>query len=111
MKNGFFTLLLFGVLLSASGAQAAECMLNVTRIPCPGKEEKALAAYRGQKTTQERKKVGSVAACRREAEKACAIVRKGSLKSKSIRGAFNGEAIDGGTDLCDQLRPDFNQCK
>ena len=110
MKNGFFTLFVFAATFASAQAFAGECKMTITREACPGKDAQAYEPYKGQKTTEESKKVGSADACKKEADKACAIVRKGLLKSKSIKARFDGKDVEGGSELCDQKRADYNQC-
>lgn len=104
-------LLVIGALFLASSAMAGDCSLTIKRVPCPGKADEAFKPYGGKEVTHESKKVGSAEACAKEAEKACAIVRKGILKAKEITALYSDAAVEGGKNFCDANRPDFNQCK
>lgn len=82
---------LFAVL---SQSVFAECMLNIDRTPCPGKEAEAKKPYDGKNPTDE--KVGKAkdeAACVAAGEKAAKIVRKGTLSKKLVKISFDGKAV------------------
>ncbi len=83
------------VLFSSISAQAGDCVLKISREACPGKETEAFKPYNGKKETEEKKAAGDEAACKKEAEKAAKIVRKGTLTSKSVTATFDGKAVTG----------------
>ena len=90
-------------------AFAGECVLTVTREACPGKDDAAYKPYGGQKTKPMNKSASDEAACRKAVEQECKIVRKGVLKSKSIKATFDGKDLDGGKDQCAGHK-DYDRC-
>jgi hypothetical protein len=86
-------------LVLSSSAFAGECLLSITRVPCPGKDVEAFKPYAGQKTTEEKKSSADAVACTKEAEKASKIVRKGTLAKKTVLAKFDGAAVDGGKEF------------
>ena len=118
LRNLFFTMALTATSLSVSTAFAGECILNVTREACPGKEKESYEKCKGQKSCNENKKTGSAEACAKEAVKACQNKRLDQTKSKVIKAKFAGAELEGGKDFCAAKvdgvfdpATDFNHCK
>ncbi len=108
------SIMMFGLLCALSASSfAGECVLDVTRTACPGKEAESYKKCDGKQSCTETKKTGTAAACAKEAVKACDNIGDRQLitKSKVITATFNGEKVEGGKDFCDTNRPDFNKCK
>jgi hypothetical protein len=83
------TLLVFT--FASQAAFAGDCVLNVTRQACPGKEEAAFKPYGGKPTSEEKKSADSADDCKALAAKAAKIVRKGTLVSKDVTAMFDGK--------------------
>jgi len=83
------------VLFSSISAQAGDCVLKIAREACPGKETEAYKPYNGKKETEEKKSAADEAACKKEADKAAKIVRKGTLSAKTVSATFDGKAVAG----------------
>lgn len=91
------------VLFTSISAQAGDCVLKISREACPGKETEAYKPYNGKKETEEKKSAADEAACKKEAEKASKIVRKGTLSVKTVIATLDGKAVAGdfkGTSEC-----------
>lgn len=93
------------ILFSALSAQAGDCVLKIAREACPGPENEteAYKPYNGKRETEEKKSVGDEAACKKEAETAAKIIRKGILSQKKVTATFDGKAVAGdfkGTAKC-----------
>jgi hypothetical protein len=91
------------VLFSSLSAQAGDCVLKISREACPGKETEAYKPYNGKKETEEKKSAADEAACKKEADKASKIVRKGTLSTKTVTATFDGKPVAGdfkGTSNC-----------
>ena len=87
-----FSLLVLATLVTQSAF--GECMLNVDRTPCPGKEIEAKKPYDGKNPTDE--KIGKAkdeAACTIAGEKAAKIVRSGTLAKKVVKISFDGKSL------------------
>lgn len=89
-----FTALIGIALLGATTVWAGECVIDITRDACPGKDAEAYKPYDGKKTTQEKKKVKDEADCETFANKSAKIVRKGTLSKKTVQAAYDGKKID-----------------
>ena len=89
-------------------ANAAECVMTVTREACPGHETSCYSKCNGQPTCDETKKVGSKDACEKEAIRNCTVFRPGETKTKKVSAKLNGEALNGGADFCSPAKPEYN---
>jgi hypothetical protein len=90
------------------------CVLKVTRVACSRDTEKeSFKKCDGRATCLEQKKTGSEAACEKEALKACENLgdRQQYTKSKTVTAKYRGKDIAGGNSVCDENRPDFNNCE
>jgi hypothetical protein len=85
------------ILVFANAANAGQCKLKINRVACPGRDVEAYKPYNGKKITEEtlKKNIVDETACKEEAEKACKIVRKGTLATKTVTATFNGKPIAG----------------
>jgi len=90
-------ILMMGLVLSSISASAGICEMTIDRKACPGQEEKALAPYKdkGGNPTVEKKPAGDLAECKKKADEASKIIRKGTLTSKTVTAKFGAE--DAGT--------------
>lgn len=91
-----------------AGAMAAECVITVTRIACPGREEICYSKCGGKPTCDETKQVASKEACEAEARKNCTVFRPGDTKSKKVTAKYDGAELNGGEDFCAPPKPEFN---
>lgn len=105
-------LLMFSLAFSsaATTAIAGDCVLNVTRTACPGKEAESYKKCDGKQSCEEMKETSSAEACAKEALKACDNARLDITKSKVITASFDGAPVEGGKNFCEANRPDFNKC-
>jgi len=108
-KLGIFSLSLIFSISSFAG----NCVMNVTRVSCPGVEKECFAKCAGKENCDEIKKVGSEEACNKEALKNCFVFRPGVTKSKKITATFDGKSLNGGKNYCDPVQKDFgyDTCK
>ena len=114
MKNVLGILCLSGVLLSGVTARADSkniCEVTVTRIPCKGKDAESFKKSDGKPTSTNPHKKSSLQSCTDFAKSECAILRPGVTKAKEVTAKFEGNAIEGGKNLCAADRPDFNKCE
>lgn len=102
----------FGLSL-ASTAYAAECVVNVNRTACPGKEAESYSKCGGSKSCDKTEDAGSEAACIAAAKSNCPNSRLDITKSKVVKARFDGKQLKGpfGGSFCAPNRPDFNKCK
>ncbi len=108
---------------SMSSARAADCVLHVKRIACAGQEAESYKKCDGKQECDEMKDAAtSAAACRTEAQSACANSRPMITKYKSVSSTYKGATLTGGftgdgaadaagPNFCSNKQPDFNQCK
>ncbi len=110
MARGLTTLSLLFLLLVTPplSAVAEECVLTVTRIPCPAHEELCYSKCRGQLACVEHSGANTREACAHEALLNCRIYRSGITRAKQVTATFNGEPLNDGKDFCVPARPEFN---
>ena len=89
-------------------AFAGDCVITVTRIPCPGREAICFSKCNGVATCDETKKVGTKEACEKEATRNCTVFRPGDTKAKVITAKFNDETVNDGKDFCSPAKPEYN---
>jgi hypothetical protein len=102
---------LFGLALASSAL--AECVVNVNRTACPGKESESYSKCGGSKSCDKDYAAATEAACIAAAKENCPNSRLEITKSKIVKARFNGKALKGpyGGNFCAPNRPDFNKCK
>ncbi|MBK7960169.1 MAG: hypothetical protein IPK04_02445 [Bdellovibrionales bacterium] len=101
------------LVFGAVQAQAGECVMQVTRVPCSdATKDESFKKCGGQASCPETKKTGSEKACESAAKVACENkgVRQKSTKSKTVTAKFDGKDVNGGKDVCGETHPDFNKC-
>ena len=111
MKKAIILAALFVV--SASNAFAAECVVNINRTACPGKEAESYSKCGGSKSCDKTEDASSAAACIAAAKSNCPNSRLEITKSKVVKARFDGKSLQGpyGGSFCAPSRPDFNKCK
>lgn len=102
--------LLLALSIFTTTAFAGDCTLKITRTACSGMEGESYKKCGGKQACDELKETASADACANEGLKACENTRLDITKSKVITADFDGEAVQGGKNLCDPARPDFNKC-
>lgn len=85
------------ILTLTSTVHAKECVLEIYRKPCPGKEKIAMAPYKDVNPTKEEKDLDE-AKCKAEGEKVSKIIRKGTLTEKTATVLFKGKEVAKYTD-------------
>ena len=81
------------LVLTAQSAFAADCVITIDRKACAGKEADARKPYNGKNPTEETKKLDSVEACEKFADKSSKIIRKGTLTEKTVSGKYDGKDL------------------
>ena len=100
-------LLVMAVLaLTAGSVLAGECMLQVTRTACPGKETESFSKCDGKASCNESVPAASAGQCTLKAKSACSNKRLDVTKYKKVTATYDGTAVDGGKDFCTG-HPDF----
>jgi hypothetical protein len=91
----------------------AECVVNVNRTACAGKESESYSKCGGAKSCDKTEDAASEASCIAFAKAQCPNSRLDITKSKIVKARFNGKVLSGpyGGGFCSQSRPDFNKCK
>ena len=99
--------------LSFASNALAECVVNVNRTACAGKESESYSKCGGSKSCDKDYPAATEAACIAAAKENCPNSRLEITKSKIVKARFNGKALKGpyGGNFCSQSRPDFNKCK
>jgi len=99
--------------LSMASSAFANCVVNVNRTACPGKEEVSYSKCGGAKSCDKTEDAGNVAACIAFAKAQCPNSRLDITKSKIVKARFDGKQLPGpyNGNFCSQSRPDFNKCK
>lgn len=82
-------------------ANAADCQITTQRTACPGKEQEVLAPYGGKNPTVEVVAAASADSCKAAAEQSSKIVRKGTLKGKTVSAKFGADAAGQFSDTSD----------
>ena len=95
-------------LLLPTSVYAGDCVITVTRVACPGREEICYSKCNGKPTCDEAKQLDSKDACEKEAIKNCTVFRPGDTKSKKVVAKFDGAPLNGAKDYCDPVKPEFN---
>jgi hypothetical protein len=101
----------FGLAFVSSAS--AQCVVNVNRTACPGKESESYSKCGGAKSCDKTEDAGSEASCIAFAKAQCPNSRLDITKSKIVKARFKGKALAGpyGGSFCAPNRPDFNKCK
>jgi hypothetical protein len=99
--------------LSLISTAFADCVVNVNRTACPGKEAESYTKCGGSKSCDKDYPATTEAACVAAAKENCPNSRLEITKSKIVKARFNGKVLKGpyGGNFCSQSRPDFNKCK
>jgi predicted cobalt transporter CbtA len=92
--------------MSAAAVLADDCVLQITRTACPGKEAESFSKCGGKQSCTEIKPAASAAQCSAKAKEACANSRLDITKYKKITATFGGTPVEGGKDFC-VGHPDF----
>lgn len=74
-------------------AADGNCEITTTRTACPGKEQEVLAPYGGKNPTVELKAAASAESCKTLGEQGSKIVRKGTLKGKSVSAKYDKQTF------------------
>lgn len=119
MKKSIALATLFGLSLAtfgvsfASNALAFECVVNINRTACAGKEGESYSKCGGSKACDKNEDTSTEAGCIAAAKANCPNSRLDITKSKIVKARFNGKSLKGpyGGNFCAPNRPDFNKCK
>lgn len=111
MKNFILALALVLPFSHAALAGDKSCELSVTRVACEGKEAESYKKCDGKAACTQKTKKATAAACAEFAKSECANSRLDITKSKTITATYEGQPVEGGKNVCDANRPDFNKCK
>jgi hypothetical protein len=113
--NKTITLAAFAAVAGLSFATNAyaNCVVNINRTACAGKEEESYSKCGGSKSCDKTEDAGSEASCIAFAKSNCPNSRLEITKSKIVKARFDGKALAGpyGGSFCAPNRPDFNKCK
>ncbi len=101
---------IFGLSLASSAF--ADCVVNINRTACPGKETESYSKCGGSKSCDKDESASTEAACIAAAKANCPNSRLDITKSKVVKARFNGKQLKGpyGGSFCAPNRPDFNKC-
>lgn len=112
MKKSLALAALFS-LSFASNALSYECIININRTACPGKEAESYSKCGGAKSCDKEDGASTEAACIAAAKSNCPNSRLDITKSKVVKARFKGKSLKGpfGGSFCAPNRPDFNKCK
>lgn len=112
MKTSLFVAALLSVATSVA-AQAGECVVNINRTACAGKESESYSKCGGSKSCDKDEGASSEAECVAAAKSNCPNSRLDITKSKVVKARYNGKSLAGpfGGNFCAPNRPDFNKCK
>lgn len=94
------SLVLVAALTLSGVASADDCVLQITRTACPGKEAESYAKCTGKPSCTETKPAANAAQCATKAKEGCANSRRDVTKSKKITALFGGKPVEGGKDFC-----------
>jgi hypothetical protein len=99
--------------LSLASSALADCVVNVNRTACAGKESESYSKCGGSKSCDKDYPAATEAACIAAAKENCPNKRLDITKSKVVKARFNGKSLAGpyGGGFCAPNRPDFNKCK
>lgn len=75
-----------------ASAAAGDCEITTHRTACPGKEQEVLKPYGGKNPTVEIQAAATMESCKAIAEQSSKIVRKGTLKGKTVSAKFSMDA-------------------
>jgi hypothetical protein len=91
----------------------AECVVNINRTACAGKESESYSKCGGAKSCDKTEAATTEAGCIAFAKSNCPNSRLDITKSKVVKARFNGKPLKGpyGGSFCAPNRPDFNKCK
>lgn len=97
-KKSHFAVVLF--LLTLGTAYAGDCVLQVTRTSCPGKEAESYSKCAGKQSCNQSVAVASALLCASEAKSNCANKRYEITKYKKVTATYDGASVEGGKDFC-----------
>lgn len=97
-KKSGFALALF--LLTVGTAYAGDCVLQVTRTSCPGKEKESYSKCDGKQSCTEKVPVASALQCASKAKSSCANKRYDITKYKKITATYDGAVVENDKDFC-----------
>lgn len=98
IRKNVFALALLAAM--AGGAFADDCVLQVTRTACPGKDTESFSKCAGKASCSETVPAASASQCTLKAKAACANKRLDVTKNKKVTASFGGAPVDGGKDFC-----------
>lgn len=97
-KKSSFAAALF---LAVTGtAYAGDCVLQVTRTACPGKEKESFSKCNGKLSCDQNAPAASASQCATKAKSNCANKRYDITKYKKVTAAYDGAPVEGGKDFC-----------
>lgn len=94
------SLALVATLMLSGVAVADDCVLQITRTACPGKETASYVKCGGKPSCAEVKPAASAALCASKAKEACSNSRADVTKYKKVTALFGGKPVEGGKDFC-----------
>jgi hypothetical protein len=92
--------------LAMGSAIAGECVLQLTRTACPGKEKESFSKCDGKASCNQTVPAASSSQCALKAKSGCENKRYDITKYKKVTATYDGAAVDGGKDYC-VGHPDF----
>ena len=92
--------------LAVSSVMAGECVLQVTRTACPGKDKESFTKCDGKASCNETVPAASAGQCTLKAKSACSNKRLDVTKYKKVTATYDGAPVDAGKDFCTG-HPDF----
>lgn len=104
IRNGVVGAVLF--CLSLGAAYAGECVLQVTRTACPGKDKESFSKCDGKASCNESVPAASASQCAIKAKAGCSNKRLDITKYKKVTATYDGAPVEAGKDFC-VGHPDF----
>ena len=86
--------------LAMGSALAGECVLQITRTACPGKEKDSFSKCDGKASCNESVPAASASQCAIKAKSGCANKRYEITKYKKVTATYDGTTIESGKDFC-----------
>jgi hypothetical protein len=93
-------MVLAALTLAVGSVFAGECVLQVTRTACPGKDTESFSKCAGKASCNETVPAASAGQCTLKAKSACANKRQDVTKNKKVSATFDGSPVEGGKDFC-----------
>lgn len=86
--------------MSCTAAIAGDCVLQITRTACPGKDSESFSKCGGKASCNETVPAASASQCSLKAKSSCANKRMDVTKYKKVTATYDGSAVEGGKDFC-----------